>query len=98
MTRADGNLQRYPKDELWMKVLVSVPIFKCQTHTNSRQVAVVWALDTTHQGLITHTVYTYLITEYGNPQFLGIIVETLLVRAPPGYSMDRMIKPGNRSK
>ncbi|KAL5501295.1 hypothetical protein ACEPAH_8555 [Sanghuangporus vaninii] len=54
---------RYTKDELWMKTLV----------------AVTWALDTTHQGLIIHTVYTYLITEYGNAVFLGNIVDTLLI-------------------
>ncbi|PAV17529.1 hypothetical protein PNOK_0759400 [Pyrrhoderma noxium] len=53
---------RYPKDELWIKCLVFV----------------VWALDTTHQGMITHTAYTYLVTEYGNLNFLGIIVPTLL--------------------
>lgn len=53
---------RYSKDELWMKCLVFL----------------VWALDTTHQGMITHTAYTYLVTEYGNLSFLAIIVPTLL--------------------
>ncbi|EJC98995.1 uncharacterized protein FOMMEDRAFT_23354 [Fomitiporia mediterranea MF3/22] len=54
---------RYTKDEWWMKTMV----------------ALVWMLDSTHQGLITHTVYTYLITEYGNPAALGVIVDTLLI-------------------
>ncbi|KAL5512645.1 hypothetical protein ACEPAG_2911 [Sanghuangporus baumii] len=53
----------YPDDALWLKALV----------------AVVWTLDTVHQGLITHCVYKYLITEYGNLAFLDTIVETLLV-------------------
>lgn len=54
---------RYKEDSLWIKLLVFV----------------VWALDTTHQGLITHTAYTYLISEYGNLLFLGEIVPTLLI-------------------
>ncbi|KAL5482979.1 hypothetical protein ACEPAI_9574 [Sanghuangporus weigelae] len=53
----------YPDDAPWMKSLV----------------AVVWTLDTVHQGLITHSVYKYLITEYGNLVYLNTIVETLLV-------------------
>lgn len=53
---------RYPKDELWLKSLVLV----------------VWILDTIHQGMITHTAYTYLITEYGNVAYLDVIVKTLL--------------------
>ncbi|KAH8113548.1 hypothetical protein DFH11DRAFT_306732 [Phellopilus nigrolimitatus] len=54
---------RYTKDEWWMKTLV----------------VWVWVLDTIHQGLITHTAYTYLITNYGNPVFLNTIVDTLLI-------------------
>ncbi|EJC99017.1 uncharacterized protein FOMMEDRAFT_23365 [Fomitiporia mediterranea MF3/22] len=53
----------FTKDPIWLKLLVFF----------------VWALDTTHQGLITHSIYTYLITEYGNPLFLGTIVDTLLI-------------------
>ncbi|KAL5524851.1 hypothetical protein ACEPAF_9997 [Sanghuangporus sanghuang] len=53
----------YPKDALWMKSLVGI----------------VWVLDTSHQGLIIHTVYTYLITEYGNLVFLGNIVNSLAI-------------------
>lgn len=45
----------------------------------AHQVAIVWTLDTTHQGLIIHSVYVYLITEYANPAFLNVIVDTLLV-------------------
>ncbi|THH07209.1 hypothetical protein EW145_g3535 [Phellinidium pouzarii] len=54
---------RYLKEDWRLKLLVFV----------------VWALDTTHQGLITHTAYTYLVTEYGNPLFLNEIVVTLLI-------------------
>ena len=42
-------------------------------------VLLVWALDSTHQGQITHTIYTYLVTEYGNPEQLGKIVPSLIV-------------------
>ncbi|THU96236.1 hypothetical protein K435DRAFT_839124 [Dendrothele bispora CBS 962.96] len=34
--------------------------------------------DTAHQGLITHTMYTYLVTNYGNQAFLGECVWSLL--------------------
>lgn len=54
---------RYKEDSFWIKTLVFL----------------VWALDTTHQGLITHTAYTYLVTEYGDLAFLGEIVPTLLI-------------------
>ncbi|KAH8109884.1 hypothetical protein DFH11DRAFT_893616 [Phellopilus nigrolimitatus] len=53
----------YPKDELWIKILVIV----------------VWVFDSVHQGLITHTCYTYLITNYGNPLFLMHVVKSLVV-------------------
>lgn len=46
------------------------------------QVFLVWALDTAHQGLITHTAYTYLITHYADAAFLGDIVPSLMVRGP----------------
>ena len=42
-------------------------------------VLTVWSLDTVHQGMITHTLYTYLITEYANPVMLGVIVPSLIV-------------------
>jgi len=35
--------------------------------------------DTVHQGLISHTVYTYVITYYYSPQQLSYIVRSLLV-------------------
>ncbi|KAI5123169.1 hypothetical protein M0805_000870 [Coniferiporia weirii] len=54
---------RYTEDDWRIKLLVFT----------------VWLFDTTHQGLITHTAYTYLVTEYGNPVFLGNIVITLLI-------------------
>ncbi|EDQ99405.1 uncharacterized protein LACBIDRAFT_335046 [Laccaria bicolor S238N-H82] len=42
-------------------------------------VGAVMLTDTIHQGLITHTVYTYTITNWGNVSFLGELVQTLLV-------------------
>ncbi|KLO10353.1 hypothetical protein SCHPADRAFT_525323 [Schizopora paradoxa] len=42
-------------------------------------VVVVWLLDTAHQALISHSTYTYLITNYAKPAFLGVIETTLLV-------------------
>ncbi|KAI5122024.1 hypothetical protein M0805_008015 [Coniferiporia weirii] len=53
----------YPKDKWTLK-----------TH-----VALVWVLDTVHQGLITHACYVYLVTQYGNPAYLFVIVPTLEV-------------------
>ncbi|KAI5116625.1 hypothetical protein M0805_009611 [Coniferiporia weirii] len=42
-------------------------------------VLVVWAFDTVHQGLVTHACYIYLVTQYGNPAYLLVIVPTLEV-------------------
>lgn len=42
-------------------------------------VGAVMLTDTIHQGLITHTVYTYTITNWGNVSFRGELVRTLLV-------------------
>ncbi|KLO11878.1 hypothetical protein SCHPADRAFT_449622 [Schizopora paradoxa] len=41
-------------------------------------VALVWVLDTTHQALIVHSTYRYLITNYFNPAHLGVLEPTLL--------------------
>lgn len=42
-------------------------------------VAAVMLTDSVHQALITHTVYTYTITNWGNVNFLGVLVRTLLI-------------------
>jgi len=42
-------------------------------------VTAVVIFDTIHQALITHTVYTYTITDWGNPDQLQLIVWSLLV-------------------
>jgi len=39
----------------------------------------VWAFDTTHQALICHTAYTYLVSHFGQPEFLGTMVNTLII-------------------
>ncbi|KAF7356994.1 hypothetical protein MVEN_01036000 [Mycena venus] len=54
------------------------------THQNDRWplkllVGAVMLFDTVHQALISHTVYTYLITNYNNGTELGQIVWSLLV-------------------
>ncbi|PCH41619.1 hypothetical protein WOLCODRAFT_119331, partial [Wolfiporia cocos MD-104 SS10] len=36
-----------------------------------------WSFDTIHQALITHTIYTYLVMDYDEPQMLGDIVWSL---------------------
>jgi hypothetical protein len=38
-------------------------------------VAAVWAFDTTHQALICHLTYDYLVTNYGNPAHLSVLVK-----------------------
>ncbi|TEB22646.1 hypothetical protein FA13DRAFT_1740710 [Coprinellus micaceus] len=40
-------------------------------------VGAVMLFDTIHQALITHTVYTYVITNWGKPEILGKIIEVL---------------------
>ncbi|KIM80029.1 hypothetical protein PILCRDRAFT_822855 [Piloderma croceum F 1598] len=52
----------YPKDHWYTKLFV----------------AAVWFSDTLHQILITHTVYTYLITNFGNLAELGKIIWSLM--------------------
>lgn len=42
-------------------------------------VGAVMAFDTIHQALISHTLYTYLVTNYNNEEELGLIVWSLLV-------------------
>jgi hypothetical protein len=53
----------YPTDVWYLKLLV----------------AAVLTFDTVHQVLITHTVYTYLVTNFSNPVELGNLVWSLLV-------------------
>ncbi|KJA16677.1 hypothetical protein HYPSUDRAFT_206864 [Hypholoma sublateritium FD-334 SS-4] len=47
--------------------------------TTKLLVASVMLFDTVHQCLITHTVYTYTVTNWGNPASLNVIVRSLLV-------------------
>jgi len=54
---------RYPSDMWYIKLLVFA----------------VWVSDTIHQILISHTVYTYLITDYGIVTDLSMIVWSLIV-------------------
>ncbi|KAI5118226.1 hypothetical protein M0805_000722 [Coniferiporia weirii] len=65
-----GTVQMYyyyntyhAKDEIWIKLLVFV----------------VWVLDTAHQGLITQSCYVYLVTQYGNAEYLAVLERSLMV-------------------
>lgn len=42
-------------------------------------VAAVMVFDTVHQALITHSIYTYMVTHYGVPEKLGLLVWSLIV-------------------
>ncbi|KIJ20114.1 hypothetical protein PAXINDRAFT_166257 [Paxillus involutus ATCC 200175] len=55
--------RRYPSDPWYIKLLV----------------AAVLASDTVHQALITHSLYTYLVTDFGALQDLGLLVWSLIV-------------------
>ncbi|KAI0049075.1 hypothetical protein FA95DRAFT_962839 [Auriscalpium vulgare] len=59
--------REYPKDPWHFKALV----------------AVVFVLDTFHQILIAHTGYTYLVTHFFDPQFLGHIVWSIVTEVIP---------------
>ncbi|KAH9853719.1 hypothetical protein C2E23DRAFT_91919 [Lenzites betulinus] len=41
-------------------------------------VIVVWLSDSAHQALISHSVYWYLVTEYGNPVALTLLTRTII--------------------
>ncbi|KAI0640064.1 hypothetical protein C8Q77DRAFT_1152970 [Trametes polyzona] len=53
---------RYPRDPLYMKLLVAAVCFT----------------DTVHQAMISHSIYWYLITEYGHPESLGLLSATMI--------------------
>ncbi|KAF8843184.1 hypothetical protein BDN67DRAFT_924969 [Paxillus ammoniavirescens] len=55
--------RRYPSDPWYIKLLV----------------AAVLASDTCHQALITHSLYVYLVTDFGAYQNLGLLVWSLIV-------------------
>ncbi|KAG7095692.1 hypothetical protein E1B28_006406 [Marasmius oreades] len=42
-------------------------------------VGTVYALDTVHQFMISHLLYTYLVTNWGNPVILGTLVWSILI-------------------
>ncbi|KAI0801433.1 hypothetical protein C8Q74DRAFT_491612 [Fomes fomentarius] len=54
---------RYPRDPTYIKLLVGA----------------VWVTDTVHQALISHTVYWYLVTTYGDPSALFKLTSTILI-------------------
>lgn len=51
------------------------------SHHAELQAAFVWALDTVHQGLIIKIIYSYLVTDFGQPQLLFHIDPCLWVRS-----------------
>ncbi|KAI9063373.1 hypothetical protein FKP32DRAFT_1676424 [Trametes sanguinea] len=54
---------RYQRDPWHIKLLVTA----------------VWTTDSIHQALISHSVYWYLITEYGNPTALTLLSKTIII-------------------
>ncbi|KAH9931602.1 uncharacterized protein BXZ73DRAFT_101515, partial [Epithele typhae] len=54
---------RYSRDPMYMKLLV----------------VGVWASDTVHQVLISHALYWYLVTHYGQPAALTRLAPTIIV-------------------
>jgi len=52
---------RYSKDVVWVKALIGL----------------LWAIDTATTGLLSHTVYTYLITDFGIPFDILTVTSTL---------------------
>ncbi|RDX47541.1 hypothetical protein OH76DRAFT_1484668 [Lentinus brumalis] len=54
---------RYQCDELQLKALV----------------ATVFVMETMHQGVITYTIYTYLVTDYANEDALDRIIKALVI-------------------
>ncbi|KAH7916690.1 hypothetical protein BJ138DRAFT_3602 [Hygrophoropsis aurantiaca] len=54
---------RYPSDAWYIKLLVATVLLS----------------DTVHQALITHTVYTYLVTDFGVATDLGELVWSLII-------------------
>jgi hypothetical protein len=53
----------YPKDNKWLKLLVAATLF----------------LDTTHQALISHSIYYYVVTNYNNPAGLADMVWSIIL-------------------
>ncbi|KAI0829403.1 hypothetical protein BC628DRAFT_1417130 [Trametes gibbosa] len=54
---------RYPQDPWTVKLLV----------------VAVWTTDSIHQALISHSIYWYLVTQYGNPVALTQLSKTIIV-------------------
>jgi hypothetical protein len=38
-------------------------------------VGLLWILDTAHQAVISHVMYTYLVTHFSQVEFLSVIVK-----------------------
>lgn len=51
------------------------------------QVVVVWMLDTVHQGLVSHSGYIYMVSQYGNVSFLFHVEASLEVRELVHYAV-----------
>ncbi|KAH9932042.1 uncharacterized protein BXZ73DRAFT_101417 [Epithele typhae] len=54
---------RYSRDPMYMKLLVLG----------------VWVSDTIHQALISHSLYWYLVTNYGQPATLALLAPTIII-------------------
>ncbi|KAI0749098.1 hypothetical protein C8Q74DRAFT_1374202 [Fomes fomentarius] len=61
-----------------------VMYYYCNNHTRDPTyikllVGAVWVTDTAHQALISHTVYWYLVTTYGDPTALLKMTSTIII-------------------
>ncbi|TFK69152.1 hypothetical protein BDN72DRAFT_897544 [Pluteus cervinus] len=71
---------RYRADALYIKILVgSVLANNSFKKTYTTQVGTVWFADSVHQGLISHTVYYYVISHYDDPSRLAHVVWSILL-------------------
>lgn len=68
---------------LWGVTCIQTFIYYTTYHSDGLHlkmiVGFVWVFDTVHQILICHTAYTYLISHFGDVDFLTVLVDTLVV-------------------
>uniref|UniRef100_A0A0W0FKW1 DUF6534 domain-containing protein n=2 Tax=Moniliophthora roreri TaxID=221103 RepID=A0A0W0FKW1_MONRR len=71
---------RYSYDVWYIKLLVKcfVSLERRKYSRSGLQVLVVWILDSIHQGLISHTVYFYVVTNYTNAAIQADLVWSVL--------------------
>ncbi|KAJ3920367.1 hypothetical protein F5877DRAFT_77182 [Lentinula edodes] len=48
----------------------------------SKQVVFIFVLDTAHQIMLSHSIYIYLVSNFGNVEYLGVVVWRALLELP----------------